>query len=126
SIDEAAQAVRSAESGGIAIFVGQVRGESRGRKVQTLEYEAYREMAEAKLRKIGEELGAKHGARLCILHRTGTLSVGETAVVIAAAAAHRAEAFAACREAIERLKVEAPIWKKEFGEDGAVWVGMGP
>ena len=126
SLDEAVAAVAGPDAGGIVTFVGNVRRESGGRKVARLEYEAYREMAEAKLRRIGEDLALAHGARIAILHRTGTLQIGETAVIIAAAAAHRAEAFAACREAIERLKVEVPIWKKEFGEDGAVWVGLGP
>jgi MoaE-MoaD fusion protein len=126
SLDEAVKAVAGPDAGGITTFVGNVRRESGGRKVVRLEYEAYREMAEAKLRRIGEDLALEHGARLAILHRTGTLQIGETAVIIAAAAPHRAEAFAACREAIERLKVEVPIWKKEFGEDGAVWVGLGP
>lgn len=126
SLDEAVKAVAGPDAGGIVTFIGNVRRESGGRKVVRLEYEAYREMAEAKLRRIGEDLALAHGARIAILHRTGTLEIGETAVIIAAAAPHRAEAFAACREAIERLKVEVPIWKKEFGEDGAVWVGMGP
>src|SRR5262249_14470197 len=125
-LDEAVRAVAGADAGGLVTFVGTVRRESRGRRVQRLEDEAYLEMAERKLRETGEELGKKHGARLAILHRTGMLEVGESAVIIAAAAPHRGEAFAACREAIERLKAEAPIWKKELGEDGEEWVGLGP
>jgi molybdopterin synthase catalytic subunit len=83
-------------------------------------------MAEERLAAIAGELERRHGARLAILHRTGVLAVGDVAVVIAASAPHRAEAFAACREAIERLKVEVPIWKKEVGEDGEEWIGLGP
>jgi molybdopterin synthase catalytic subunit len=94
--------------------------------VVRLEYEAYVPMAEAKLEAIGRELEKKHGAAVAIVHRVGTLSPGESAVVIAAAAPHRAAAFDACREAIARLKAEAPIWKREVYDDGAVWVGSGP
>jgi molybdopterin synthase catalytic subunit len=126
SLDEAVRSVAHPEVGGIVTFVGAVRSQSGGRSVERLQYEAYPGMAEHKLRQIGEELAQKYGARLCILHRTGTLAIGEPAVIIAAAAPHRAEAFSAAREAIERLKAEVPIWKKEFGADGAVWVGLGP
>jgi molybdopterin synthase catalytic subunit len=126
SVDEALRAVAGGGMGGIVTFVGTVRASSGGRAVERLEYEAFAEMATSRLRQIGEDLAGKHGAKLAILHRVGSLSVGEVAVVIAAAAPHRAEAFAACREAIERLKVEVPIWKKEHGVDGAVWVGLGP
>src|SRR5262245_51374213 len=126
SLDEAVRAVAGADTGGLVTFIGTVRRQSRGRTVVRLDYEAFAEMAERKLRQIGEELVQKHGARIAILHRTGTLEIGESAVIIAAAAPHRAAAFDACREAIERLKVEVPIWKKEYGEDGAVWVGLGP
>lgn len=123
---EVVRAVTDEGAGGIATFTGVVRRRSRGRTVERLEYEAYRGMAEAKLAEIARALEAKHGARLAILHRVGTLAVGEVAVVIAAAAPHREAAFAACRDAIERLKAEAPIWKKEIGDDGEEWIGMGP
>jgi molybdopterin synthase catalytic subunit len=125
-LGEAVRAVVHAGAGAVATFTGLVRGESRGRTVERLEYEAYRAMAEPRLRAIAGELEAKHGARVCILHRVGALRVGDLAVVIACSAPHRAEAFAACREAIERLKLEAPIWKKEIGPDGEEWVGLGP
>ena len=95
--------------------------------MKRLEYEAYRPMAEAKLAQISAEAEVKWpGVRLAIHHRVGVLVVGEAAVVIAAAAPHRKEAFRACEFAIDRLKEEVPIWKKEFYEDGEEWVGLGP
>ncbi len=127
SVDEALALVTHEGAGGIVLFVGVVRRQgAQIRSVQRLEYEAYAAMAEERLRAIAGELERAHGARIAILHRVGRLSVGEAAVVIAAAAPHRAEAFAACREAIERLKREVPIWKKEVGEDGEEWIGVGP
>ncbi|RYZ38622.1 MAG: molybdopterin converting factor subunit 1 [Myxococcaceae bacterium] len=82
---------------------------------------------EAKLAEIGEEVANQWpGTRLAIVHRVGTLVPGELAVVIAAGSAHRKEAFRGCEHAIERLKQDVPIWKKEFFEDGEVWVGLGP
>lgn len=117
----------SPERGGIVTFVGTVRSDSHGKKVQRLEYEAYGPMAVAKLEEIVAEAEAKWpGVRLAIHHRVGVLHVGEAAVVIAAAAPHRQEAFRACEHAIERLKQDVPIWKKEVYEDGAEWVGLGP
>lgn len=127
SLDAVVAAVSGAESGGVVTFTGQVRNQTRGRRVLRLEYEAYAPMAERVLAQIGQEAAERWpGARLAIHHRTGVLEPGEPAVVIAAAAPHRAEAFEACRHAIERLKVDVPIWKKEFFEDGEVWVGLGP
>jgi molybdopterin synthase catalytic subunit len=124
---EAVEAVRGGASGGVVTFTGTVRGESHGKKVVRLEYQAYVAMAEEKLRAIGNEIEARWpGARIAILHRVGILEVGETAVVIAAATPHRKEAFEACSYAIDRLKQEVPIWKKEIFEDGEEWVGMGP
>ena len=124
---EAVRAVSGDGVGGIATFLGVVRRVSAGRSVQELRYEAYREMAEAEFRRIAEQAAASWpGVRVAILHRVGTLEVGQTAVVVAASAPHRAEAFAACRFAIDALKERAPIWKKEIGEDGATWIGMGP
>ncbi|MEK6608118.1 MAG: molybdenum cofactor biosynthesis protein MoaE [Myxococcota bacterium] len=122
---EAIRAVAAPDAGGIALFLGVVRAESHGRRVASLEYEAYREMVEATFARVADEAAARWPeARVAILHRVGTLAVGEIAVVVAAAAPHRAEAFAACRFAIDTLKQQAPIWKKEIGEDGAVWVGL--
>jgi MoaE-MoaD fusion protein len=127
SLDEVVRAVLGEEQGGIATFTGVVRRQSRGKRVVRLEYEAYRPMAERKLREIGEQLMREHpGVRLAIVHRVGVLAVGEAAVVIAAAAPHRAAAFDVCRAAIDRLKDSAPIWKKEVTEDGESWIGLGP
>jgi molybdopterin synthase catalytic subunit len=83
-------------------------------------------MAEAKLAEIGEAIERQHGATVAIVHRVGRLEPGEAAVVIACAAPHRAAAFRACQEAIERLKHDAPIWKREVYADGSEWVGLGP
>jgi MoaE-MoaD fusion protein len=126
SLAEVVEAVRGTDMGAVVTFSGDVRGETRGKKVVRLEYEAYRPMAEKKLEEIGLDVERTHGVRVAIAHRVGLLQPGETAVVIACAASHRAPAFRACQETIERLKKEVPIWKKEIFEDGAVWVGMGP
>jgi MoaE-MoaD fusion protein len=124
---EVIAAVSGDAHGGLVTFSGSVRGDTRGRRVLRLEYEAYQPMAEKVLAKIGEEIGRKWpGSRAAIVHRVGTLKPGELAVVIAAAAPHRKEAFWACEYAIDQIKAEAPIWKKEFYEDGEVWVGMHP
>jgi molybdopterin synthase catalytic subunit len=110
--------------GALATFLGVVRDHNEGRRVLYLEYEAYPEMAEGKMRQIGEEIQERWpDVQLAIVHRVGRLEIGEISVAIVAASPHRAEAFAACREAIERLKAEVPIWKKEFFEDGSVWIG---
>jgi molybdopterin synthase catalytic subunit len=123
---EVVDAVAAPSRGGIATFTGTVRDESRGRRVVRLEYEAFVPMAEAKLAEIGGALAAAHGAEVAIVHRVGALEPGEAAVVIACAAPHRAAAFRACEEAIERLKREVPIWKREVYADGSEWVGLGP
>lgn len=107
--------VRRDGDGGLASFVGVVRNENEGARVKRIEYTAYEEMAEREMGKIAAELAELFPAtRVRFLHRLGTLAVGEASVAIAAASPHRAEAFAACREAIERIKARAPIWKKEF------------
>jgi molybdopterin synthase catalytic subunit len=123
---EVVAAVSGPGRGGVVTFTGDVRGESRGRRVLRLEYEAYRPMAERTLAGIGAEVEREHGARVAIVHRVGTLLPGEAAVVIAAAAPHRVPAFRACEAALERLKHDAPIWKREVFEDGSDWVGVGP
>jgi molybdopterin synthase catalytic subunit len=125
-VDEVLRAVESPGRGGVVTFTGTVRDETRGRRVLRLHYEAYVPMAERVLARIGGELEEAHGATVAIVHRVGTLEPGEAAVVIACAAPHRAAAFRACEQAIERLKEDAPIWKREEFEDGTVWVGMGP
>jgi len=120
-------AVDHPDAGGIATFTGNVRRHSRGIEVDHLEYEAYGPMACRAMEQIVARLeGEISGVRVAIHHRIGRLSVGETAVVIAASAPHRAEAFEACRAAIEALKREVPIWKKEVGRDGSAWIGQGP
>ncbi len=113
--------------GGVVTFTGMVRRHSRGTTVDHLEYEAYGSMAVREMERLVAEIEAEiPGARLAVEHRVGRLEIGELAVVIAAAAPHRAEAFTACRAMIDRLKDRVPIWKKEVGTDGAEWVGLGP
>jgi MoaE-MoaD fusion protein len=126
-LEEVVEAVEGESYGGLVTFSGSVRDQTRGRRVVRLEYEAYPPMAEKRLAEIGAEVAGRfNGTRLAIVHRVGTLLPGELAVVIAAAAPHRKEAFLGCEHAIERLKQDVPIWKKEFYEDGEVWVGLGP
>jgi molybdopterin synthase catalytic subunit len=123
SIDAAIDAVRGPDAGGIVVFLGTVRDTNRGKRVRHLEYEAYAEMAEAKMREIGAALErAQAPLRIALHHRVGDLAIGETAVIIAAAAPHRDAAFAAARAAIDELKRVVPIWKKEYTDDGAVWI----
>jgi len=124
SVDEVNARVAAHSIGAITNFVGVVRGRTGERKVEYLEYEAYPEMAEAMLAQIGEEIQERWPQieAVSIVHRTGRLAVGEVSVVIAVASAHRASTFDACRYAIDRLKVIVPIWKKEIGPDGEVWV----
>ena len=127
SLDRCVAAVGSPEAGGIVTFTGMVRRHSRGVRVERLEYEAYGAMAEKVMRELCDEIEAElPGARLAVEHRVGVLAIGDVAVVIAASAAHRAEAFTACRAMIDRLKDRVPIWKKELGDDGSEWVGLGP
>ena len=114
-------------AGGIATFTGNVRRHSRGETIDHLDYEAYVPMAERVMAEIAAEIeGRIEGTRVAIHHRIGRLSIGEAAVVIAASAPHRAEAFEACRDAIEALKREVPIWKRETSVDGQSWFGRGP
>ncbi len=113
--------------GGIVTFIGAVRDEARGKTIRHLEYEAYPGMAEREMEKIAADAATRWpGARVAIAHRVGHLEIGELAVVVAAAAPHRAEAFAACRFAIDTLKETVPIWKKEFASDGEYWVDDHP
>jgi len=127
SLDAVVAAVSATGQGGVVTFTGAVRDNNRGRRVTRLEYEAYGEMALKTLESIRSESAAKWpGSVLAIHHRVGVLTPGELAVVIAASAPHRAEAFDACRYAIEQLKTRVPIWKKEVYPDGDSWVGLGP
>lgn len=122
--DRVLSAVRLPGAGGIVTFVGCVRDTSEGKRVEYLEYEAYEPMAIEKMRQVCNEAGARWPVfAMGIQHRLGRLEIGDDAVVIAVSCPHRAEAFEACHYAIDRLKEIVPIWKKEHGEDGAIWVG---
>ncbi len=120
------EAVADPEAGGVVVFSGVVRNETGGRPVKFLEYEAHAPMAEAKMREIGAMARARWPGvkRVAMVHRVGRLEIGEASIVIAVSAAHRREAFEACRFAIDRLKETVPVWKKEYFEDGEVWVGL--
>ena len=116
-------AIATDGAGAIVTFVGRVRSHSRGRDVTRLDYEAYPEMAEKVFAQIADEICSRiEIIDVAIHHRTGSLGIGEVSVVVAVSAAHRSQAFDACRYAIDRLKQIAPIWKKEHSPDGAVWV----
>ena len=123
SIDEVIGRLADPGAGAVATFVGVVRGETDGREVDHLEYEAYPEMAEEALRRLGGEIRARWSTvrQVAIVHRVGRLEIGETAVVIAISAAHRPELFDALRYSIDRLKEFVPIWKKEVWVDGSEW-----
>jgi molybdopterin synthase catalytic subunit len=109
--------------GAVVTFVGLVRQQNRGRRVVALEYEAYQPLALRCFSRILDEAAAYWpSARLALHHRTGRLAVGEASVVIAAGAPHRADAFSACRYAIERVKQIAPVWKREVFEGGEAWI----
>jgi molybdopterin synthase catalytic subunit len=124
SLDECFAAVSKPESGGVALFVGVVRNHNQGQEVSLLEYQAYASMAEKELLGIAEEIERERPqTTLACLHRVGSLRVGEMAVICAASAPHRGEAFAACQELIDRLKARVPIWKREHGETGPHWLG---
>ncbi|MBI4614899.1 MAG: molybdenum cofactor biosynthesis protein MoaE [Planctomycetes bacterium] len=117
-------AVRSGSCGAIVTFDGTVRDHHEGRRVLLLEYHAYRPMAHEMLSEIARDAARRWpDVRLAIVHRLGRLEIGETSVLVAAAAPHRAQAFEAARHAIERIKVDVPIWKKEYYDGGVIWVG---
>ena len=123
-LDEAAVAelVAGPERGGLCTFSGTVRDHDGGRRVVRLEYEAYPAMAEKQMSVLCDAIEAEWpGVAIAMHHRIGTLEIGETAVVVAAAAPHRDAAFAACRAGIDRLKERVPIWKKEVYADGSTW-----
>ena len=121
------QAVTTPGAGGIVTFAGVVRDNARGKRVRSLEYDAYPEMAESEMARIAATVAERWPeSALAMVHRIGPLAIGECSVVVVAACPHRAEAFEACRYAIEQLKTRAPIWKKEVYPDGDSWVGLGP
>jgi MoaE-MoaD fusion protein len=126
SVDAAVDEVRDDAAGAIATFVGTTRAQSRGREVIHLEYEAYEGMAEQVMAELATRLTERHGlCKIAIHHRTGRVEIGETSVVIAVSAPHRAAALAACHEAIDELKVTVPLWKKETYVGGEEWIGQG-
>ncbi len=122
-LEELLLAVAARGDGAVALFCGTVRDENRGRRVLSLEYQAYDEMARQEMERVGDEARARFPiSRLAIVHRTGSLQVGDVSVAVAVAAAHRAEALEACRFVIDTLKRTVPIWKKETFEGGEVWI----
>jgi molybdopterin synthase catalytic subunit len=122
-IPQVVAAVAAPGCGAVGTFLGLVRDENDGRRVLWLDYEAYAPLAVRSFELIGSEASAIWpSVRLAIHHRTGRLEIGEASVVIAAASPHRADAFAVCRYAIERIKQIAPIWKHEHFEGGDVWI----
>jgi molybdopterin synthase catalytic subunit/molybdopterin converting factor small subunit len=126
SLDAVVDEVRSERAGAIATFIGTTRVESRGRTVLYLDYEAYEEMAERVMAAIAAELSGRYElCEIAIHHRTGRVEIGEPSVVIAVSAPHRQDALAACKDAIDRLKEEVPLWKKEVYEGGEEWIGRG-
>ncbi|MFQ5837862.1 MAG: molybdenum cofactor biosynthesis protein MoaE [Thermoplasmata archaeon] len=115
--------LRYPEEGAVALFLGSVRDNSGGKAVRALRYEVYREMAEAYIRRIEEKVREEMGARrVLVQHRVGELGPGERTILVAAVGRHRGEAFEACRKALERVKSEVPIWKKEIYDQGEAWV----
>jgi molybdopterin synthase catalytic subunit len=125
-IDAAAVSAAVADSGAGAIvtFIGTTRNHNEGRRVSLLEYEAYPEMALREMQKIADTARQRWPIdRVAIVHRIGTVPIGEASVVIAVSAGHRVAAFEACHFAIDRLKEVVPIWKKEHFEGGELWIG---
>jgi MoaE-MoaD fusion protein len=126
SLDRVVDEVRDERAGAIATFTGTTRVASRGRTVVHLDYEAYEGMAEQVMSQIARELEERYDlCAVAVHHRTGRVSIGETSVVIAVSAPHRADALAACRDAIDQLKERVPLWKKEVYEGGEEWIGRG-
>ena len=116
--------VSDPEAGAIATFIGTTRNHNDGRRVIALDYEAYPEMAEKELARLGDEAKKQWAiCRMAIVHRVGPVQITEPSVMIAVSSAHREAAFAACRFAIEEIKKTVPIWKKEVYEGGEIWIG---
>ncbi|MFT3692138.1 MAG: molybdopterin converting factor subunit 1 [Kofleriaceae bacterium] len=127
SLDRCVAAVSGPAIGGIVTFSGTVRVHNHDAVITHLDYSAYEAMAVKEMTRLCDEVEALvPEAHVAVEHRIGRLQIGELAVVIAAGAPHRAEAFKACRELIDRLKQQVPIWKKEFGSAGEEWIGLGP
>jgi molybdopterin synthase catalytic subunit len=124
-VDEVVRSVEKAGNGGtgaVVTFLGTVRNHSQGHDIQYLEYQCYRPMAEREMRRIANEVYERWGVACSMSHRVGRLYVGEASVVVAVAAPHRKEAFAACHYAVDRLKESVPVWKKEVARGGYWWV----
>jgi MoaE-MoaD fusion protein len=123
---DAAAAVEDAGAGAVVLFSGVVREQTGGRRVKFLEYEAHGPMAEAKMREIVAALRARWPdvRRVALVHRVGRLEIRESSVMIAVSSPHRLHAFEACHFAIDTLKETVPVWKKEYFEDGEIWVGL--
>jgi len=121
------RSLKQGEDGAIVIFEGVVRDNARGKSVRFLEYEAYESMALKKLEEVGAMVKDRFDIRdIAIVHRLGHMDVGECSTLIVVASAHREAAFEACRFAIDTIKQIVPIWKKEFYEDGEVWIEGSP
>ncbi|MDE3057861.1 MAG: molybdenum cofactor biosynthesis protein MoaE [Bacteroidota bacterium] len=121
-VEEILGSVVVPEAGGVDVFIGTTRNHANGKNVVALHYEAYVPMALEMMRGIEKELYRRWKIRAAaIVHRVGEVPVTEASVVIAVSADHRADAFAACRYAIDTLKKDVPIWKKEIFEDGEAW-----
>ena len=128
SIDvrKVANSLQSPEDGAVVVFEGVVRNHSNDKPVRFLEYEAYESMALKKLEEIGILAKKEYAIRdIAIVHRLGHMDIGECSTVIVVASAHRGPAFDACRFAIDKIKEIVPIWKKEFFEDGEIWIEGG-
>ena len=126
SLEAVVREVANDQAGATATFVGTTRVRSRGRDVVHLEYEAYEGMAEQVMADLAADLEGRYSlCSVAIHHRIGRVGIGEPSVVIAVSAPHRQDALAACRDAIDRLKVEVPLWKKEVYEGGEEWIGRG-
>ncbi len=123
-LNELVRYVTDPEAGAIVTFIGTTRNNNEGRRVIALDYEAYPEMAEKELARIGDDARKQWPiCRMTIVHRLGPVQIGEASVIIAVSSAHRDAAFAASRFAIEEIKKTVPIWKKEVFEGGEVWIG---
>jgi molybdopterin synthase catalytic subunit len=124
NLQELVDFVTDPEAGAITTFIGTTRNNNEGRKVIALDYDAYPEMAEKELRRIGEEASGKWQLRrMAIVHRIGPVQITQASVMIAVSSTHRGAAFAACRFAIEEIKKTVPIWKKELYDGGELWIG---
>ena len=124
NLQELVDFVSDPGAGAIATFIGTTRNNNEGRRVVALDYDAYPEMAEKELRRIGGDATKNWQlCRMAIVHRVGPVQITQASVMIAVSSAHREAAFAACRFAIEEIKKTVPIWKKELYEGGELWIG---